>query len=144
MNPVYYFTFKKVSAFIPLKAFYPECVTLIEGESQLSPMGCFNRDCHRSANCPELLAKKSYYFFEEVDPAVEILFVYFKWHDKPGSIRAAVINRDLEEPKVITCNKTAFEKCKREGTVKSFMPTSAFLYTQTTPGLIPVETLIRS
>jgi hypothetical protein len=101
---------------IKLVDLYPECEFLIKGSPQLHPLICFVGPCHRNANCMEKLAKRVKYVFEQFKDA-QLLVLYFKYQDKPNSIRAGVFWRDLREPRYITINPYAWEHLKKRGEV---------------------------
>lgn len=140
---IYYFVIKEKTVFLPLRVLYGECFTLIENEPQLSPLLCMHDTCHKNTNCGEILARRVNYFFENVIPTGELLVAYFKYKDKPDSIRAGLFTKNLDEPRVITCNKYAFEKFKKEGIVYSWDPPTEFTCMGSDSNLVLVESMIR-
>lgn len=51
-----------------------------------------------------------------------ILYLYYKWQNKPNSIQAAVIRSDYSDPKVLVLNPYAFKKFQREGKLYEWDP----------------------
>lgn len=141
---IHYFTIQDKTVFIPLKYLYGECFFLINGEPELSPLFCMSDECHRNSNCGAVLARRVNYFVNNVVPKAELILAYFTYPDRPGSIRAGVFDTSFEEhPRVITCNRSAFEKFRKEGLVFSWEPTTEFLLLSDNKDIIPVEDLIR-
>ena len=116
--------------FMKLKDLYPECEFLIQDLPECYPLHCLERDsCPRNQNCMDKLVKRIQYVFETF-PDVQNVVLYFRYQDRPGSHRAGVFWRDLREPRLITFNRTAWEKCKQIGTVYQWvLPDSLFLQT---------------
>lgn len=142
---IHYFTIQDKTAFIPLKYLYGECFYLIDGEPQLSPLFCMGNECHRNSNCGAVLANRVNYLVEHVMPSVKLIIAYFTYPDKPGSIRAGVFDTSFEElPRVITCNRSAFDKFKKEGVIYSWEATTEFLLLSDNNDIIPVGNLIKS
>lgn len=142
-QPLAFFVFQKHSVFIPLKYLYGECFTLIEKHDQLSPLHCLRNDiCPVNIGCMDILAKRVDYFFTHVAPDAKLLIAYFKYRDKPGSIRAGVFDRDLTEPKVMTLNQSAFKKFQKEGLAFTWIPTMEYLTLSRSSTLIPVQNLL--
>lgn len=139
-QPIYYFVFQEKSVFVPFKFVYPECFVHIKDHPQLYPMKCFMEDaCPANTNCGDTLVKRVHYFFEKVVPKAEIMISYFKYHDRPNSIRGAVFNRNLDPPTISVLNPYAFRKFQREGTTYKWFPTDEYLFMGGSEGLIPVE-----
>ena len=142
-DPVFYFVFQGKTAFMPLKYLYPECFVHIKDSPQLYPMKCFSTDsCPPGANCGEILVKRVNYLFTEVFPSAEVLVSYYKYHDKPDSIRGAVFNKDLEPPTLSTLNPTAFRKFQREGVTYQWYPPDEYLFMGGSGGLITVDNIL--
>lgn len=121
----------QASVFMKLKDLYPECEFLIKGADQLYPLFCLrNNVCPRNANCMEKLAKRVKYVFDTF-PDSEILYLYFRYPDRPHSQRAGVFCRDLsnpEFPKYVTFNRSQWVKMKEIGTVYKWdLPRLLFL-----------------
>ncbi len=113
--------------FMKLNDLYPECQFLIEGAPQLSPLFCLKSHCPRNQACMEKLANRVKYVFDTF-PDTELLLLYFRYVDKPGSQRAGVFWRDMREPRIITFNRTAWDKLKSVGIVYEWaLPDSLFL-----------------
>ena len=64
----------------------------------------------------EKLAKRVKAIFDAF-PTAKLLLLYFKYRDRPNSLRAGVFWRDMSEPRIITMNPGAWEKMKQLGTV---------------------------
>ena len=64
----------------------------------------------------ERLAKRVKFVFDKF-PASQLLILYFKYHDRPNSLRGGVFWRDMKEPRVITMNPYSWEKIKKIGEV---------------------------
>jgi len=142
-QPLSFFVFQKHSIFIPLRYVYGECLTLIDKHDQLSPLHCLKNDvCPANIGCMDVLAKRVNYLFTHVVPEGKLLVAYFKYRDKPESIRAGVFDRELSEPRVMTLNQSAFKKFQREGMSFTWMPTDDYWLMPRTLGLIPVENLL--
>ena len=141
-EPISFFVFQQHSVFMPLRFLYPECFALIDGKPQLHPMLCLRDVCHANANCMETLAKRVNYVFTELAPTGKQLFGYFKYPDRPKSIRAGWFDRELNEPKLMVLNGSAFEKFKNEGISYSWVPTNDFLFPARSSTLIPAENLL--
>lgn len=142
-QPITFFSFHDKNVFIPLKSVYPECYPLIEGEPQLYPLLCLQSMCHRSQNCAEILAKRVNYLFTNVVPEAKLIVLYFKYQDRPNSIRGGIFHKDMREPHVSVLNPHAFGKFKREGNVYQWIPTEDFLFMGGDGDLILPETLVR-
>ncbi len=162
-EPVTFFTFCDKTAFIHLKDLYAECFVLIEPHEQLVPMQCFYAECHANRNCGETIARRVDFLFERVlSPEVGMLIAYFKYRDRPKSIKGVVFRKpgyedqgDLpvlsgaaasgSDPKVMILNRSAFYRCKKEGKVYQWVPSDDYLYLGNNNNkIIPVENLIRS
>lgn len=128
-TPIAYFVFQEKTVFIPLRFVYPECFVHLKDYPKIYPMQCFMEDaCPPGANCGEVLVKRVHYFFENVVPDAEVLIAYFKYHDRPNSIRGAVFRRNLEPPTVSILNPYAFRKFQREGTAYQWVPHNEYLF----------------
>jgi hypothetical protein len=139
-KPIFYFEYAK-TVFMPLRYLYAECMVLIE-ESRLYPLICLRESCHRDRNCMGVLARRVQFFFEEVSPHCEMIVAYYKWKDKPNSIRAGLFTPDLGEPRQITCNKAAFKRFQRKGDTYKWDPPASFYLLGGGPPIVPVEGLI--
>lgn len=139
-----FFTFQEKTVFIPLRYVYPECMKLIEPYDQMYPLRCLNEDgCPANMGCMDVLVKRVDYLFQNVMPDAELLLAYYKYRDRPDSIRAAVFYRDLREPRTIVCNKAAFKKFQKAGEMFAWSPTSSYLMLGSERNIIPVENLIK-
>ena len=141
-EPVYYVVFHNKTAFIPLKYIYPECYVLRQHHPQVDPLQCLETSCPADKNCMGILVKRVNYIFENVlDEKVEMIVSYFKLHN--DRIRAGIFDRALEDPRVMTCNKSALQKFQKEG--KTFMWVPRDEYYMITPEdiLIKPEDLVR-
>lgn len=140
---VAFFTFHEKTVFVPLKYVYPECMVLIEPYTQVSPLICLKSDqCPANVNCMETLAKRVNYFFTHVTPKAELLIAYFRYRDRPNSIRAGVFDRALDNPRVMTLNQSAFRKFQKEGLSFTWQPPDEFLFMGSSNKLIPVDNLL--
>lgn len=92
----------------------------------------------------DVLAKRINYLFTHVIPDAKQIIAYFKYRDRPNSIRAGVFTRDMAEPTVMTLNQSAFKKFQRESLTFSWFPTDEFLLMAPEPKLLPVESLIKN
>ncbi len=108
------------AVFLKLNDVYPECEFLIQGADQLFPFRCLKDDfCPRNANCFAKLAKKTAYIFDHFTKA-DLVLLYFSYPDMPGSQRAGVFHRNLENPafpRYIVFNRSAWENIKVRGVV---------------------------
>jgi hypothetical protein len=142
-QPIVYFVTNEKTVFVPLKFVYPECFFHIKDKPSLYPIKCFLTDaCPVGANCGEILVKRVHYLFNEVLPDAQLLIAYFKYRDRPNSIRGAVFNRDLDTPNVSILNPFAFRKFQREGTTYQWYPTDEYLFMGGSKGLIVLPTII--
>ncbi len=93
----------------------------------------------------EVLAKRVKYLFDNVEPSAGLIIAYYKWRDKPNSIRAGVFDRDLQEPRHIVCNRSAFKRCQNLGDTFQWEPPTEYylLGGHRSETIIPVEGLIR-
>jgi hypothetical protein len=143
-HPISYFTFQEKTAFLPLKFLYPECKVLIEDQPQMFPLKCFQTDgCPVNANCGEIIVRRVHYFFEQVVPQSEVLVCYYKYPDRPKSIRGAVFNRDLQPPEISILNPFALRKFMKGGITYQWFPTDEFLFMGSEKQIIPVGGLIK-
>src|SRR5262245_23787690 len=113
-----YFVFKHKTIFIPFRYLYQECFALIEGQQDLFPLRCLKDSCRVDRGCMEIVAKRVNYWFTYLEPASSLMVAYFRYSDRPTSIRGGIFTRDLKEPRVSTLNKSAFEKFRRESVTK--------------------------
>jgi hypothetical protein len=142
-QPLAFFVFQKHSIFIPFKYIYGECLSLIEDKEQLYPAHCLRNDhCPVNVGCMDVLAKRVNYLFTNVVPEGKQLIGYFKWQDRPQSIRAAIFNRDMREPLLMTLNHSAFKKFQREGISYTWVPPDEYLLIRPSSSLITVESLL--
>ncbi len=139
-EPISYFIFQDKTLFIPFRYIYPECFFHIKDYSNLFPMKCFLEDaCPQGANCGEVLVRRIHYLFDVISPDVELIIAYFKYRDKPKSIRGAIFNRDLSTPNVSILNPNAFRKFMREGITYQWVPTDEYLFMGGSKGLIKLN-----
>lgn len=143
-DPVAFFTFQTHSVFIPLKYVYPECFVLIESHEKLSPLQCLKTGCAANANCATKLAQRIDFIFKHVAPDAKMIYTYFKYRDQPKSIKAGVFDREMNEPRIMTLNQSAFRKFMREGVQQSWQPPVEYWMAGGSNGLIPVEHLLVS
>jgi len=116
--------------FMKLKDVFPECEFLIGDLPQLSPLYCLRKEgCPRNQNCMDKLVARVQFIFDTF-PKARTVVLYFRYRDQPGSHRGGVFWRDMREPRLITFNRAAWEKCKEIGTVLSWrLPDALFLQT---------------
>lgn len=141
-QPIPFFSFQKHSIFMPFRFIYPECLVLIEPHQQLSPLHCLKGPCHVDKGCMEILARRVNYLFTHVCPDGQQIIAYFKYRDRPDSIRAGVFTRDLSEPRLMTLNKSAFLKFQKEGVTYQWIPSDEYLFIGRSENLIPVQNLL--
>lgn len=140
-DPIYYTIFHNKTAFIPLKYVYPECFFLIK-ESSIEPLQCLYDSCSRNKNCMSILVKRVNYIFENVlDEKTEMIVSYFKLHN--GRIRAGIFHKDLRDPSVMTCNKSALQKFQKEGKTFMWVPRDEYYLITPDDILIKPEDLVR-
>lgn len=117
------------TVFMKMKDVYPECEFLISDQPQLFPLRCLVDHCPRNANCMEKIAHRVKYIFDTFKDA-KLLLLYYSYRDRPGTIRAGVFWRSMDEPRVITLNRSGWEKMKSMGKVYEWsLPESLFLGT---------------
>jgi hypothetical protein len=142
-DPIAYAVFQDKTMFIPLRQVYPECWYHIKDHPQMYPLKCFTTDsCPVGSNCGEVLVKRIHYLFEEIVPKVEIIIAYYKYYDKPTSIRGAIFNKNLDPPKLSILNPYAFRKFLKESIVFQWYPSDAYLFMGGSKGILPVEVLL--
>lgn len=113
--------------FTKLENIYPECFHLISDLDKLFPLICLKTSCPRNANCMTTLAKRVKFLFDSF-PLAQLLVLYFKYRDKPKSIRAGLFYKDLREPRLITMNPWGWKYFKEKGEVFEWtMPDALFL-----------------
>lgn len=138
-----YFVFQKHTVFIPLKFLYPECSSLLDHYPNYHPLHCFKNDhCPANIGCMDILVKRVNFIFNEVVPEGKLLIAYFKWHDKPNSIRAGIFTKELDSPSVKTLNVSAFKKLQGQSTVYSWTPSSSYLDILPSSTLLPASSLL--
>lgn len=121
----------KSAVFMKLDWLFPECAYLIKDADQLFPLRCL-RDghCPRNANCMSKLAKRVTYVFEQFSDS-ELLLLYFRYRDMPGSHRAGVFHRDMKDarfPRYMVFNRSMWDRMKQIGTVFRWnLPDAVFL-----------------
>ena len=143
-EPIAYFTFQSKTTFIPLRFVYPECFALIEDHPQMYPLKCMVEDgCPANVGCGDIIVRKIHYLFEEVMPSSEVIIAYFKYRDRPKSIRGVIFNRNLDPPTISILNPWAFRKFQKRGIAYQWYPTDEYLFMQGSSGIIPVEGLIK-
>lgn len=142
-QPIAYFIVQDKTVFMPLKFLYSECFYHIEKLDQVYPMRCFVDNCPVTANCGEILARRTNYLFERLFPQAEMLIAYYKYPDRPRSIRAIILNEDFSDPRVVTLNPWAFKKFQKEGIPYKWFPTEEYSFMSGSKGLLPVESLLR-
>ena len=144
MDEVHYFTVQDKSAFIPLRYVYPECYKLIEPHPQMHPMKCLQSEgCPANVGCMEILVQRVKYLFTEVMPSVEMLVAYFKYDDRPKSIRGVVFHSDLRAPRLLLLNPFGMKRLQLEGTVCVWTATEAYNNIKPHTQTIPTSRLIR-
>ena len=142
-KPLHYFVVQGHTLFIPLRDLYAECMVLIDDQPQAFPLQCFQRNCLKMKGCPEILAKRVNYLFTQVCPGAEMILAYFKYRDRPNSIRAGVFTKDLDTPKVTVINPWGFRKYQKEGIAFQWYPTDDYLFMGTSRELISAASLLR-
>lgn len=71
-----------------------------------------------------VLAERVHKFFMYHEPSALQLLAYYK--TPSGSIRAGVFTRQVDEPRVITCNQHGLQKLQKIGVVKEWAPDDSF------------------
>ena len=103
------------------------------------PLRCFVEDgCPVMANCSEIIVNKVNYLFQEVAPKVEIIVAYYKYRDRPNSIRGSIFNRNLDPPSIKVLNPYAFKKFLREGTTFNWFPSDAYTFMSGTKDILTI------
>ena len=129
-DPISYVVFKNKTVFMPLRYIFPECSFLIKDHPQMYPLRCFVEDgCPAAVRCNvEIIANKVNFLFQEVIPSAEIIVAYYKYRDRPRSVRGAIFNRNLDSPKIRLLNPYAFTKFVREGTTYNWYPSDEYSF----------------
>ena len=108
------------------------------------PLKCFVTDsCPVGANCGEVLVTRVNYIFEGVVPKVEVLIAYYKYHDRPKSIRGAIFNKNLDPPNLTILNPFALNKFLKESILYNWFPKDEYLYMGGSKGIIPIEGILK-
>lgn len=142
--PLSYFVVQEKTIFIPFRYVYPECEKLIAPHPQMYPAKCLTEDgCPANMQCMDFLVPRVNYVFNEVCRSAEMMVAYYKYPDRPKSIRGAIFHRDLRSPHVMILNPYGFRKLQRESPTFTWVPTSAYKNLGAHRGIIPVERLIR-
>lgn len=124
---MYLLEIRDKTIFAKLIDVYPECSFLIEDSPQLYPLKCLVDYCPRNANCMEKLAHRVKWFFDTF-PKAELLILYFAYRDRPGSTRAGLFWRNMQEPRFITLNRSSWNKLKGMGSIYEYtLPDSLLL-----------------
>lgn len=139
MSSIYYTVFQNKNVFIPLRYLYPECSVFISEHDEVNQLQCLETSCPVDQGCMYVLAKRLSLLFEHLEDA-QLVIAYYKL--RSGRIRAGVFRREMEEPRVITCNPSALTKFQREGNSFEWQPGSDF-FEKKAELLIPQENLIR-
>lgn len=143
-DTISYFVINDKTLFIPLRYVYPECEQLIAPHPQMYPVRCLQEDgCPANVQCMDYLVGRVNYLFNEVCPTAEMMVAYYKYRDRPNSIRAAIFHKDLREPSLMVLNPFGFRKFQREGQAFEWAPTASYKAMGAHRGIIPVERLIR-
>lgn len=131
-NAILILEIQEKTLFLKLKDLYPECEFLLE-DLDLHPLWCLAQDmCPRNNRCMEKLVKRLKYIFDQFAKA-EMILLYFRYRDRPGSTRAGVFHRDFREPRLITFNRSSWDKFKQTGEIYSWnLPDNLFLETTET------------
>ncbi len=142
--PLSYFVVNSKTIFIPLRFVYPECVELIEPHPQMFPLRCLQEDgCPANMNCMDFLVPRVNYIFNEVCTTADTMISYYKYQDRPQSIRGAIFHKDLREPYIMILNPYGFKKCQEMSKTFQWVPTEEYKTLGAFRGIIPVEELIR-
>jgi len=142
--PLSYFVVNKRTIFIPFRYVYPECEKLIAPHPEMYPVKCLQEDgCPANMNCMDFLVPRVNYIFNEVCETAEMMIAYYKYRDRPNSIRGAVFHKDLRDPYVMILNPWGFSKLQRDAAVFAWVPTAEYKNLGAHRGIIPVENLIR-
>ncbi len=138
MTQAAYFVFHNKTVFIPIKYIYPECAILLQNHDNLDQLHCLKTDgCPANRNCMGTLAHRVNYFFDKVEPQAELMVSYYKIGE---SIKAGIFDRNLENPRYITCNRSAFLKFQKESIVYRWeQPTDFYL----SNNVIPITQLLK-
>ena len=145
MSDLTYFVFADKTAFVPLRFVYPECEKLIDPHPAMYPLRCLAEDgCPANMQCMDYLVKRVQYLFDNVfDSKVEMLITYYKYRDRPASLRGAVFSRDLSEPRVLLMNQFGFRKLMKNSSTYVWTPSGSYTNMGAHRNIIPVENLIR-
>lgn len=129
---------------MPLRFIYPECFVLIDKHENVHPMQCFNTVCPANKMCAETIAHRVHYLYDNVLPKeVTLLIAYFKYRDRPNSVRGTLFWRSMAEPKTIILNRSGLKKCQDEGTLYTWNQTTEFTFIGASNKIIPAETLTK-
>lgn len=125
---MYFVVFSKKTAFFKLEDVLPECFVQRKDSPQLEPLICLLEDnaCHRNQNCMEKLVKRLHVIFEEILQEVDLILLYYRQRAEPDSIGCGIFWRNLQDFKVVTINRSAWQMIKNRGTVFQFEPGPCF------------------
>ena len=143
-NPVTFFSINEKTVFMPLRYLYPECEKLIEHHPKMYPLKCLqDNNCPANMGCMDVLVRRVNYIFTHVAPKAQLVIAYYKYRDKPNTIRAGIFHRDLSEPYLMVLNPFGFRKFQKRGLAFTWMPTREYLMLGAERGIIPVENIIK-
>ena len=144
-EPLAYFVVQDKTLFIPFRYVYPECEKLIAPHPQMYPAKCLAEDgCPSNMNCMDFLVPRVNYIFDNVCNSAEMMIAYYKYRDRPNSIRGAIFHRDLRAPSIMVLNPYGFRKLQKDAEPGIWVPTAEYKNLGAHRGIIPVESLIRA
>lgn len=122
----YYIVVSDKTILIPLRQIYPECAVLLAGSPNAENLQCLRYGtCNQSVDtCMRILAERVDKFFRLQPEERTHMLAYYK--TPSGSLRGCWFTSDFDEPKVVTCNKHAFDRLRYYGEIHSWEPDSSF------------------
>ena len=88
----------------------PECLAFIDRYESHHPLQCFaGRPCYVGNACMETLVPRLQALFD-AHPKADLAYVCFKYRDKPGTLRAALLWNDYRQPRMVVMNPYAWER----------------------------------
>lgn len=125
MSSLFYVLVSRKTVLIPLRQLYPECQSYLVNLPAAENLQCLREGrCSVDKGCMPVLAERVHKFFMYHEPSALQLLAYYK--TPSGSIRAGVFTRQVDEPRVITCNQHGLQKLQKIGAVKEWTPDDSF------------------
>ena len=124
-GPLYFLLLCNHTAFFKLDSVFPECYLYRDQMPRTDPLMCLHSTCPANHSCMETVAKRLFVLFNEVMPQVELIILYFRKQTTLG-LGAGLFWKNMQEPRFITMNPSAWDLVKSRGFVFEFQPGASF------------------